>query len=107
MVLGLASYQKVKDDPHAKAILQCSTLGQTMLFVGCGNTVLDPIFQQLIAGGTEALHDVVPRRRLQSLVIIKEFAKSDQHKDVLSEARNSLALWWKEDPATQVYLDGL
>ncbi len=27
VVLGLASYQKVKDDPHAKAILQCFTLG--------------------------------------------------------------------------------
>jgi hypothetical protein len=64
VVLGLASYQKVKDDPHAKAILQCFTLGKTLLFVGCGDTVLDPNFQQLIAWGTEALHDVVPRHRL-------------------------------------------
>ena len=64
VVLGLASYQKVKADPHAKAILQCFTLGKTLLFVGCGDTVLDPNFQQLIAWGTEALHDVVPRHRL-------------------------------------------
>jgi hypothetical protein len=64
VVLGLASYQKAKDDPHAKAILQCFTLDKTLLFVGCGDTVLDPNFQQLIAWGTEALHDVVPRHRL-------------------------------------------
>jgi hypothetical protein len=64
VVLGLASYQKAKDDPHAKAILQYFTLGKTLLFVGCGDTVLDPNFQQLIAWGTKALHDVVPRHRL-------------------------------------------
>lgn len=64
VVLGLASYQKAKDDPHAKAILQCFTLDKTLLFVGCGDTVLDPNFQQLIAWGTEALQDVVPRHRL-------------------------------------------
>ena len=44
VVLGLASYQKVKDDPHAKAILQCFTLAKTLLFVGCDDTVLDPNF---------------------------------------------------------------
>ena len=64
VVLGLASYQKVKEDPHAKAILQCFTLDKTLLFVGCGDTVLDPNFQQLIAWGTEALKDVGPRHRL-------------------------------------------
>ena len=64
VVLGLASYHKVKDDPHAKAVLQWFTLGKTLLFVGCGDTVLDPNFQQLIAWGTEALNDVVPRHRL-------------------------------------------
>ena len=64
MVLGLASYHKVKDDPHAKAVLQCLTLGKTLLFVGCGETVLDPNFQQLIAWGSEALKDGVPRHKL-------------------------------------------
>jgi hypothetical protein len=64
VVLGLASYHKVKDDPHAKAVLQWFTLGKTLLFVGCGDTVLDPNFQQLIAWGSEALQDVVPRHKL-------------------------------------------
>jgi predicted NACHT family NTPase len=64
VVLGLASYQKVKADPHAKAILQCFTLGKTLLFVGCGDTVLDPNFKQLITWGTEVLKDVAPRHRL-------------------------------------------
>ena len=52
VVLGLSSYNKVRDEPHAKAVLQCFTLSKTLLFVGCGDTVLDPNFQQLIAWGT-------------------------------------------------------
>jgi hypothetical protein len=64
VVLGVESYQKVKDDPHGKAIMQCLTLSKTLLFVGCGDTVLDPNFQQLITWGKEALKDVVPRHRL-------------------------------------------
>ncbi len=64
VVLGLASYNKVKDDPHAKATLQSFALSKTLLFVGCGDTVLDPNFQQLITWGKEALNDVVPRHRL-------------------------------------------
>ena len=64
VVLGLSSYNKVKDEPHAKAVLQCFTLSKTLLFVGCGDTVLDPNFQQLIAWGTEALQDGEPRHGL-------------------------------------------
>jgi hypothetical protein len=64
VVLGLDTYHKVKDDPHGKAIMQCLTLSKTLLFVGCGDTVLDPNFQQLITWGKEALKDVVPRHRL-------------------------------------------
>jgi hypothetical protein len=41
------------------------------------------------------------------LAIIKELAKSDQHEHVRIEARDALALGWKEDPAIQVFLDGL
>jgi glutamyl/glutaminyl-tRNA synthetase len=43
----------------------------------------------------------------KTLAIIKELAKSDQHEDVRIEARDALALGWKEDPAIQVFLDGL
>jgi hypothetical protein len=64
VVLGLDTYHKAKDDPHGKAVMQCLTLSKTLLFVGCGDTVLDPNFQQLITWGKEALKDVVPRHRL-------------------------------------------
>jgi hypothetical protein len=64
VVLGLASSNKVKDDAHAQAVLQWFTLGKTLLFVGCGATVADSNFRQLIAWGREALRDVVPRHRL-------------------------------------------
>jgi len=64
VVLGLDTYHKAKDDPHGKAVMQCLTLSKTLLFVGCGDTVLDPNFQQLITWDKEALQDVVPRHRL-------------------------------------------
>jgi hypothetical protein len=61
VVLGLSSYSSVKDHPHAKAVLELFTLDRTLLFVGCGDTVLDPNFTRLIEWGKEALNDVVPR----------------------------------------------
>jgi hypothetical protein len=64
IVLGLKSYLKVKDDPHAKATLQLFTMDRTLLFVGCGDTVLDPNFTRLIEWGGEALKDVAPRHFL-------------------------------------------
>lgn len=64
VVLGLKSYLKVKDDPHAQAILQLFASGRTLLFIGCGDTVLDPNFTRLIEWGREALRDVSPRHFL-------------------------------------------
>jgi HEAT repeat protein len=64
VVLGLSSYLAVKDHPHAKAVLNLFTLDRTLLFVGCGDTVLDPNFTRLIEWGTEALSKVAPRHYL-------------------------------------------
>jgi hypothetical protein len=64
VVLGLSSYLAVKDHPHAKAVLNLFTIDRTLLFVGCGDTVLDPNFSQLIEWGKEALSDVAPRHYL-------------------------------------------
>ena len=64
VVLGLSSYLAVKDHPHAKAVLNLFTIDRTLLFVGCGDTVLDPNFAQLIDWGKEALKDVTPRHYL-------------------------------------------
>lgn len=64
VVLGLSSYLAVKDHPHAKTVLNLFTIDRTLLFVGCGDTVLDPNFTRLIEWGKEALSDVAPRHYL-------------------------------------------
>ena len=64
VVLGLRSYDTVKDDAHASAVLKSLAINRTLLFVGCGDTVLDPNFARLIEWAREALHDVVPRHYL-------------------------------------------
>jgi len=64
VVLGLSSYLAVTDHPHAKAVLNLFTIDRTLLFVGCGDTVLDPNFTWLIEWGKEALSDVAPRHYL-------------------------------------------
>jgi hypothetical protein len=51
VVLDMRSYLTVKDDPHAKAVLDSLTIEHTLLFVGCGDTVLDPNFTRLIEWG--------------------------------------------------------
>ena len=61
VVLGLSSYLTVKDHPHAKAVLSLLATDRTLLFVGCGDTVLDPNFTRLIEWGKDALKDVSPR----------------------------------------------
>lgn len=76
VVLGLSSYLAVKDHPHAKAVLQLFTLDRTLLFVGCGDTVLDPNFTRLIEWGKETLKDVAPRHYLLCRTsVVAEFQK--------------------------------
>jgi hypothetical protein len=64
VVLGLSSYLAVKDHPHAKTVLNLFTIDHMLLFVGCGDTVLDPNFARLIEWGKEALKDIAPRHYL-------------------------------------------
>ena len=64
VVLGLSSYLSVKDHPHAKAVLELFTIGKTLLFVGCGETVRDPNLTRLIEWGSKALREVSPRHYL-------------------------------------------
>jgi predicted NACHT family NTPase len=64
VVLGLSSYLSVKDHPHARAVLELFTIDRTLLFVGCGDTVLDPNFTRLIEWGRETHRDVAPRHYL-------------------------------------------
>ncbi|MFN9630795.1 MAG: SIR2 family protein [Cyanobacteriota bacterium] len=64
VVLGVSSYNRVKEDPHASVVLQLLTIQHTVLFVGCGDTVLDPNFAQLLEWGKDAHKDVEPRHVL-------------------------------------------
>ncbi|WP_233094047.1 HEAT repeat domain-containing protein [Azotobacter chroococcum] len=64
VVLGLSSYHAVRDHAHASGVLQLFAMSKTLLFVGCGDTVLDPNFTRLIEWGKEALKDIPPRHYL-------------------------------------------
>ena len=64
VVLGLASYLKVRDDAHASTVLRSLAQGRTLLFVGCGDTVSDPNFARLIQWAKAALDDVAPHHFL-------------------------------------------
>ena len=68
VVLGLRSYDRVKDDPHARAVLQLFTLGHTLVFIGCKGTLEDPNFTRLTEwvnqarGDTTARHFIIHHR---------------------------------------------
>lgn len=64
VVLGLASYLKVRDNAHASTVLRSLAQGRTLLFVGCGDTVSDPNFARLIQWAKAALDDVAPHHFL-------------------------------------------
>lgn len=64
VVLGKTSYSEVKNDAHASVVLKSFAIHKTMLFVGCGDTVLDPNFARLIEWAKDALADVAPRHYL-------------------------------------------
>ena len=64
VVLGLSSYAKVAGHAHTKAVLQLFTVDRTLLFVGCGGTVKDPNFSQLVEWAREAIRNVPPRHVL-------------------------------------------
>jgi hypothetical protein len=64
VVLGQLSYAKVKHDAHASTVLKSFAIKHTLLFVGCGDTILDPNFTYLIEWGKDALANVAPRHYL-------------------------------------------
>jgi len=44
VVLGIRSYEEVREHPHAKAVLRALATLRTLLFIGCGETLSDPNF---------------------------------------------------------------
>jgi hypothetical protein len=61
VVLGQLSYDKVKNDAHASTVLRSFAIQHTLLFVGCGDTVLDPNFSRLMEWAKDALAEVAPQ----------------------------------------------
>ena len=47
IVLGLAGYQRVRDDSPSQAFLKSSAVTRSLVFVGCGGTIDDPNFDTL------------------------------------------------------------
>jgi GTPase SAR1 family protein len=78
VVLGLNSYEKVRNDPHTQSVLQFLTLHPTLLFVGCGGTLEDPNFSRLVEWGQAALKDVVPRH----VLLCRESELDSRRKDL-------------------------
>ncbi len=58
VVLGLRSYDQVRDDEHANGVRQLLAMGQTMVFIGCNSTLSDPNFTALIDWCKSALAGV-------------------------------------------------
>jgi hypothetical protein len=44
IVLGIRSYEEVREHPHAKAALRALGTLRTLIFIGCGETLSDPNF---------------------------------------------------------------
>jgi hypothetical protein len=117
-----------QDDPETKAWLYClaetsdnpisafSSLNE-LIRISRRNNGVDMLYaiRSLAQSSRQRMIRIIAIRLLvehfdrdyKTLAIIKELAKSDPHKDVRSEARDALVLGWKEDPAIQVFLDGL
>jgi hypothetical protein len=61
VVFGITSYIAASGDPHASEVLRVLTMDRTILFVGCGDTLLDPNFAALLRWASSALTFVTPR----------------------------------------------
>jgi hypothetical protein len=61
VVLGESSYEKAKNDPHAKSVLRSFFISHTVVFIGCSGTLNDPNFRHLIEWGKAALNNVALR----------------------------------------------
>jgi hypothetical protein len=62
VVLGIRSYEQVRQDAHAEAVRKALAMTQSLLFVGCGEGLSDPNFKPLLTWlrgvneGNEARH---------------------------------------------------
>ena len=45
VVLGIRSYEEVRREPHAQAVIRALAMTQSLLFIGCGEGLSDPNFR--------------------------------------------------------------
>jgi hypothetical protein len=64
VVLGVSSYIKVRDDEEAKAIRHGLLTTKSVLFVGCGDTFLDPNFTDWLNWARVAQGNAAPRHAM-------------------------------------------
>lgn len=49
VVLGIRSYEEVRQDDHAQAMVRALAMTQSLLFVGCGDGLTDPNFKPFLS----------------------------------------------------------
>jgi len=49
VVLGIRSYEQVRQDGHAQAVVRALAMTQSLLFVGCGDGLSDPNFRPFVS----------------------------------------------------------
>lgn len=56
VVLGIRTYEEVRQNEHAKAVLHSLAMNHSLVFVGCGDGLTDPNFQPFLTwlGGVNA-----------------------------------------------------
>lgn len=45
VVLGIRSYEKIRENEHAQSVIRAEAMTRSLLFVGCGEGLSDPNFQ--------------------------------------------------------------
>jgi hypothetical protein len=87
IVLGIQSYQRVRQDPHARAVMESLAMTRCLVFVGCGEGLGDPNFRRFfdwlrsVNSANEALH--------YRLVLDGEVANAQK----LHRRRNACGCW--------------
>jgi tetratricopeptide (TPR) repeat protein len=65
VVLGIRSYEEVREDPHTQAVLRALRTLRTLIFIGCGDGLSDPNFGAFLTWTREVLPETeYPHYRL-------------------------------------------
>lgn len=79
VILGIRSYEQIRSNPYAQAVLRAIRTLSTLLFIGCGDGLVDPNFQALLAWAREAFQGAEGRHY--------RLCKDDELKSLLEKHR--------------------